>query len=411
MCTCITPALDPPPAAIADDVETIRAQINHALTTERQGDTERSFQIADQARAAAARLSYRPLHAEALVQVARALDGRQTADARTAAEALYFEALGIAEAVHHDQLAAVIWRRLVLLAIRMEAGTGQARERLSHLEEAVSQIGNCACGQAKLHHLRGEIHDRDGDHATAAAEKQRAIDAITSASGDHAELGSYYHALAKSLEQQGQLGQALGLYARAQQIAGQPGEIGASLPDRVELHMNHALALKRSGNLAGARAELEAAQAQLPAACRGASLNAGVLETFLSDVAYQAGDAAEALMHGRRARDIYRQIGAPDHRLAEAHTNIANAELKRRNFQDAVDAYQDALELRLQHLGEHHYQVGVNHGSLAEALVALARRDEATLHLEKAERILASVSPENREIQDWIQSIRGQLVS
>lgn len=410
MCTCITPGLEPPPATIARDVEAVRTQIHQALAAERRGETTLSLQVAGEARAAAERLSYLPVHAEALVQVARALDGKQTAEARSQAEALYFQALEIASAEHHHQLVAVIWRRLVLLAIRMDPETQQARERLKNLEDAVDQIGNCPCGQAKLHHLRGEILYRDGNYAAAVDEKQRAIDAIAAASGEQSDLSCYYHALAKSLEALGQIDRAISLYEQAREIASTATDDGGpSLPDLVELHMNYSLALKRKGNLQGARSELEAAQAKLRLARGDASLNAGVLETFLSDIAYQAGEAVKALDHGRKGLEIYQKVGAPKHRLAEAYTNIANAELKRRNFPKALVAYEAALALRLQHLGNDHYQVGVNHGSLAEALIALSRRDQATTHLREAERIFACASPGNQEIQDWIRSVREQL--
>jgi tetratricopeptide (TPR) repeat protein len=412
LCKCIPPNLEPPPTTIAHDVQVARAQIAEALAAERQGDIEKSLDLAREARAAADRLEYRPVQAEALVQIACALDGQQTAKARNEAEVLYFVALEVARAAGHDQLVAVIWRRLVLLAIRMDPGTRLARDRMKNLEEAVDRIGNCACRRARLHHLRGEIHYRDGHYADAADENARAIEAIAGTSDDQVDRSGYYHALAKCLDSQGHVDQALRLYEQAKQMAcGAANGVGPSLHDLAELHMNHGLALKRKGDLKGARSQLQAAQAKLPAACHNASLNAGVLRTFLSDVAYQEDDAAEALEHGREALEIYKQVGAPKHRLAEALTNIGNAELKRKNARAALAAYEAALDLRRPHLDNYHYQVGVNHGSIAETLMALSQHEAAADHLDEAERILLRVSPDNREVQDWLQSLRLRLSS
>lgn len=410
MCTCIPPSLEPPPATIAHGVETVRAQIDQALAAERRGDAEEAIDLARGARAAADHLGYAPVRAEALVQIARALDGQQTATARGEAEALYFDALEIARAVGHDPLVAVIWRRLVVLAIRMDPGTRLARDRMKNLEEAVARLGACACARAMLHHLRGEIHYRDGHYADAADESKRAIEESAGAPDQQAARIGYHQALAKSLEPQGHIDQAIGLYEQARQmIRGAAEGAGISLLDRVELHMNHGLALKRSGDLEGARAELKAAQAKLPRARAGASLTAGVLATFLSDLDYQAGNAAEALMHGREALEIYVHIGAPKHRLAEAYTNIGNAELKRKNAREALVAYQTALALRRPHLDNAHFQVGVNHGSLAETLIALAQHDAAAPHLDEAERILTRVAACPGEVGDWLQSLRLRL--
>jgi hypothetical protein len=53
--------------------------------------------------------------------------------------------------------------------------------------------------------------------------------------------------------------------------------------------------------------------------------------------------------------------------------------------------------------------VGVNHGSLAEILLALSQHDSAAAHLDEAERILTRISASNGEVQDWIQSLRLRL--
>src|SRR5262249_2087821 len=136
--------------------------------------------IAREASAAAGRIDYPPVHAEALVQTARALDAKQTAEARAEAERLYFEALDIAEAERHDELAGMTWTRLVLLA--KDSDTERAHAWWRRYEAAVRRLGDNAFEQAKLHHALGEIHYREGEYRKAADEHQLAITAISRAS-------------------------------------------------------------------------------------------------------------------------------------------------------------------------------------------------------------------------------------
>jgi eukaryotic-like serine/threonine-protein kinase len=400
--------LEPPPPAIASDVNAVRDQLTHALIKERLGHMDEALVIAREARMVAERLNYRPVHAEALVQIARALDAKQTADARREAEGLYFDALDIAEAERHDQLAAEIWYRLAQLAARMDDGTLQAHMWWRRAEAAIGRIGNSAHDRANLHYLLGEIYCRDSKYAEAAEEQKRAIDAVTDVHEYQLDLSSYYQALAKTLEPQGRLDEAASLYERAARI--DSDELGPSHPDVVEPRINYNIVLEKQGKLVAARAGLEAVLAAMPPSYQDASLDAGIVHTLLSDVSYYEGKLDDAIAHGHAALVIYERMGAPDYRRAEAYTNIANAELKRKNFAEALAVYQDVLSLRRRHLGDDHYQVGVTEGSIAEVLVELSRYDEAMAHIDEAERIFTHGSAHSLEIQAWILTVRGKAL-
>src|SRR5262249_16975511 len=147
------------------------------------------------------RLKYPAVHAEALVQIARALDGTQTAERRREAEGLYFQALDIAEATRHDQLVATIWTKLVVLALEMESGAQQALERWHRADAAVRRIGSSAYDAAQVHHLRGQIYFfRDSKYADAEREENAAIEAISDAPERLLELSRYRDALANAVE-------------------------------------------------------------------------------------------------------------------------------------------------------------------------------------------------------------------
>jgi tetratricopeptide (TPR) repeat protein len=192
-----------------------------------------------------------------------------------------------------------------------------------------------------------------------------------------------------------------------------PPDATAPPPDVIELQMNSGLVLNSEGDYTRARTLLETARGALEAARRKESLNAGVLYTLLSDVAYQQNNPDEALKHGEKALEIYGSIKAPDHRVAEAHTSIGNAEFKRKNLEGALAKYKEALALRQECLGSDHFQLGVNHGSIAETLAVSPGGDkaEAQDHLAKAKRILTLAVPGNQAVQQWIDAVEKKLAA
>jgi tetratricopeptide (TPR) repeat protein len=138
-------------------------------------------------------------------------------------------------------------------------------------------------------------------------------------------------------------------------------------------------------------------------------LDAGRLHSALSDLSYLEHKLDGAAAHARDSLQIYQRAGAPDTIVAEAYTNLGNVELERKNFAAAIAMYESALALRRPHLGADHYQIGVNEGSIADALVYLARYDEAMGHVREAERIFARGSAP-RVAQAWIGTVHGEVL-
>ena len=401
--------LEPPPAAIAHDVAAVREQLARALALENLGRTEESLTIARAARLVSERLPYPPVQAEALAQVARALDGRATAEARTESEVLYFQALDLAEAHRHDLLAAVIWNRLVRLATRMDPGTGQAHAWWRRNEAAVRRIGATAIEQARLHHLLSELDYRDGRYAEAVDEANRAITAIAGLANQELELSQYYDVLARALERQDRFDEAFGLREQALKIVGD--SLGASHPRLIKLQIGYGRALAKRGQPARARSVLEAALSSMPAKYRETSVDAAGLLGFLSELACAEGRLDDAATYGRESLRIYQSTTkASERHLAEAYVDLGNVELRRKHFAEALAMYSDALELRHPHLSRDHYQLGVNEGSIADALVGLARYDEAIVHVHEAERIFEHSAAEDRETRAWILTVHGEAL-
>ena len=393
-----------------EDVKAIQEWIAEALSGEFEGRIEDSVRLADQAYAAAQQAGERALQTRALVQKARALDCRQTAAERGASEDLYHQALDIAAQDGDAVQTAVIWRRLALLAIRMDPDTTRASTYYENHSITVAALPEGDPERARNHHLRSEIAYREANYVEAENYAGRAIESVTRASQQQqtqqVDPSPYQVALAKAIEAQGRIGDAIKVYERAQPSAGDP--LRRSHVDMITLLMNHGLALKKRGDVADARKMLSDALNKIPGEV-GQTLDAGIIHAFLSDLSYSEGQTDDAAFHAHEALKIYDAIGAPDHRKAEAWTNIANVAMKRGEFGAACDAYQHALDLRHDSLRAGHYQLGVNQGSLAEALVGLGRYSDAEPHASEAQRILAGPGY-NREALQWIDGVHTRVL-
>jgi tetratricopeptide (TPR) repeat protein len=397
---------EPPSPAIAGRVEAVERQLAEAATLERIGRFDEALAASRNASTIAERLSYPPVTAEVLVQTARALDGAKTAAARGEAEALYFQALDLAEAGRQDALAAAIWGRLVTLAVRMDPGTQQARAWWRRYAAAVSRTGGGGEEQRRVHHLLAEIEYRDGKFAEAEAQARTAIAALPDEAEAPLELSRYLDTLAKALESQNRHGEAFTRREHALHIA--TGVLGASHPEVIRLQANYGLTLRRRGELARARAVLEAALAGMPPRYRETSHDAALVYNFLSGVAGLEGRLDDAAALGRHGLEIARRAGVPDYRLAEAYTTLGAVELRRERFDAALELYTEARRFN-RALAEDDDAVGSNEGNLAEALAGLSRFDEALQHVRAAERVFERGAT-SRPRQGWILVVRGELL-
>jgi len=399
----------PPPEAVAK-IATIRDQLARALTLELLGRYEESLAIARDASAQARGLGYAPVYAEALAQTARALDGRGTAAAGAEAESLYFEALDIAEAERHDQLAARIWSRLVLLSVQLDADIKQAHAWWQRNAAAVRRIGDNAADQAELHHMRSELYHHENQYAQAAEQERRAIALIEHDPTHQLELSRYDDGLAKSLEFLDHGDEALRLNERSLAIA--TAALGAGHPKVIKLQLNYGWGLMKRKQYDHARSVLQAALASMPARDRDAHPDAARIQDFLSEVDYYEGQLDSAAEHARVSLQIYQRALSPDHvNCAAVYTDLANIEFKRRNFHDALAMYENALALRRRHLGDNNNWTSQSELNIAETLVELKRYDEAMPHLVEAERIYQRNSGHGRERQAWMLTVRGELLA
>src|SRR5690606_22998315 len=242
-----------------------------------------------------------------------------------------------------------IWHLLVRLAV--DGGKDQALAWWRRNEASVRRLGGDAYEQAKLHHIRGEIHYREGKYAQAADEQRRAIAAIERAPAHRLELSRYYDALARSLAPQDELDEAIRLHGQARAVAEEA--LGAGHPIVVTLQANHGLTLVQRGQLDRAGEVLEGALASMSARDRGSHRQAAKIHSFLSSRYYLAGQLDRAAEHGRASLEVHQRAGSADPDVAEVLMKLADLEFKRRAFDAALALYERARALR-RHL-EGHY--------------------------------------------------------
>jgi serine/threonine protein kinase/tetratricopeptide (TPR) repeat protein len=401
--------LAPPPVPVAAQVAAVRGQIARASALKLLGHYEESLAIARAASAMAERLGYPPVHAEALAQTARVLAVQGTAEARAEAERLNLAALDIAEAERHDQLAVEVWNQLVILAVSMDSSLAQAHAWWRRNAAAVHRLGDNAYEQAKLHHALGDIDYRESKYAQAADEQRRAITEIERVPAHRVELSLYYNALANALEALDDVDAGMRLHERALAIATEA--LGAGHLNVINMQADYGKALEQRRQFDRSRSVLENALDNMPARYRDTHVLAARIHLYLSDLAYSQGQLDRAAEHGRASLAIYQGTQSPDHVLfVLAYMRLANIEFKRRNFEGALDQYNNALVLQRRYLGDVH-GTGMCEGSIAETLVKLERYDDAMPHLKEAERIFDLGTGRQRTIQAWILTVHGEILA
>lgn len=398
-----------PAANARTKVAAIRDRLARAKTIELLGRYEDALTIARAAAADTEALGYPPVRAEALMQVARGLHGRDTADARAESERLYFDALDLAEAARHDPLVTEIWQDLVWLAVSRDPNTERARAWLRRGTAAARRISHSARDQAELHHLTAEVFYREGKYAEAASSERQAIEIVARAPSPQLALSRYKGALARSLDNLGQLDEARRLHEEALAIASET--YGASHLVAIRLQINQGRSLARQGQLDRARATLEDALHKVSSNGRDATPDAARIHGFLSELGYRRNDLANATEHARASLDIYQRALPGNHALlAEAYSNLGNIQVKRREFRAALVGYNQALTLRRRAFPNGSYATAINEANIAETLIELAQLDDAAQHLAEAERMASSGSGYQRETEAWMLVLRGELL-
>jgi tetratricopeptide (TPR) repeat protein len=333
----------PPSEALAQRAADIREQISRSRALGRAGKYEEGLAVVRTATATARELAYRPVLAEALVE----LGNREwrTGDLE-GAEASLDEALRVAEEARHDRAKASALYQLTWLLGYKQARYAEAL-RLARLgQAALARYGGDADLQSSLLGALGVAYDESGDPREAIQYHEQALEIARSHHGENSP------AMATALE-------------------------------------NLAISQKHNGDLESATKTQE----------RVLKIREDVLGPDHPAVAYSYTNLASAAMTKgewkrglelqQKALDILARTVGPMHEINIAPmSNVAIALNQLGRHDEAIATLQRALEIADATIGADHPAAAVARGTLGDALLSAGKIMEAQTELERALRDL-----------------------
>jgi hypothetical protein len=241
-------AVEPPPPMLASDVELLRRELTVVHTERMLGRFDDARARVDTVITAAVELDYPPLEAEARAELAKI--EREHGDGWRGA-ALYDEAIHLAQACHHDQLAAELLLERVEVSLYQLPGDHSVGLRLEQAGTALARANASDALRARWSFAAGRLAMAEQDHALA---RQRYTEALALAGDDAIERPYYLSALALVTASQAE---RLELRQRALELARE--QFGPAHPRTALPLYNHALELQAAGREVDAQAELQQA--------------------------------------------------------------------------------------------------------------------------------------------------------
>ena len=113
----------------------------------------------------------------------------------------------------------------------------------------------------------------------------------------------------------------------------------------------------------------------------------------------------------RAARDIYDKALAPedaDRAIPDGFLGVI--QYRRGQFDQSLQSYERALEIRRRILGEDHWRTALTRSNIGETLVELGRYDEALARFAEAARVIDDPSYENTTYKAFLHKGRGMAL-
>jgi tetratricopeptide (TPR) repeat protein len=440
----VKPPDDP---ALRDEVERLRAQLDQAQAAQLAGKYPSGVTIAADVAVAADAVGYRPLIAEARLQLGE-LHGR--ASDFPAADRELWASLWAAEAGRHDAAAAAAWTELVRSATK-QGRFADARRWAERAGAAVARLGDDPRAEARLINELGSLEYYDGHHAAAVEQYQRALELRRAALGpDHpdvaATLGNLGNALfgAKrsdeaiaALEQAlalreallgpdhpdvatalnnlgvvdknlGRVDKALAAYRRAREIWTRA--LGPDHPAILPVLLNLGALEHTRGEFLVAIALFEEALAAARVLPEDSPLRSSAAYNLTAVYLHRGDtDRAEALLRSELAR-LERIYGADDLHVAEVIALLGSVDALRERWDAARAWVTRAVELFERRLGPRHSQVGQQLAALALIEVELGRLADAEAHARRALEIGEATSAADDPQRGPVRAALGRVL-
>jgi tetratricopeptide (TPR) repeat protein/tRNA A-37 threonylcarbamoyl transferase component Bud32 len=383
-CEAVDPlaASVPPPAdaQVAARVEGLRASLSRARALRISGQYAAGLAVAAPVAAEARGLGYRPLEAEALLELGQ----QQAGFGNPEAEHTLKEAMWTADEVRLDEVRAEALVALTQLvaydAARVQDGHDWFRQARALLVRTRRQ-GRLL---AELESAHGLVYAAEGDAGAAETSQRNALIALEKVSSPESpEMAMVLRRLGNTLSEQGRHAEALTVYqhahaAFAQTLGAEHPRVGSSL-------VNLGTTLSALGRYAEAlvplRQGVEIVERSLSPRhpFRAMALDA------LGGALWRDGKTDEALTVLKRAVEAAERARGPEHPdVAGPSSTLGRVLVDAGRPAEALRHFERALRLREHALGAGHPELAVPLTGRGEALVNLGRAWEALAPLERA---------------------------
>ena len=397
--------VDPPPHNLAGHVAELRAHLQQAETDAVSGQYQRAAARAGELVGQAQQAGYRPVEAEAMAALGLALIHADQPQAVERGEQLLQRASHLAEAERHDTLIATVWNDLVLSAYRHHRTTERGRAWAERAFAAVERIGSPAALAVTARRYLALLEVRDGQ-LDKAEPMQR--EAVAMSRGTPAQVrATALQELGTTLRDQRRYEEAQHCYDQAMALLA--AAVDESHPAVLAVQLDIGLLAFRSGKLDRAEQVLDHVSASLCDVFGTGHRRCGHAHLQLAEVLRSQGrldQASEHVMHGLAA---YQRAYESDHpALAEVHIRLGALLYRRGEYQRALDEYRAAYALEVANKSADHVDAAYAQATVAEALWALGRFDEARAATEQIETALRAGDQWNDPLRAFVLSIRGR---
>ncbi|MEM7157979.1 MAG: tetratricopeptide repeat protein [Myxococcota bacterium] len=370
----------PPEAEDAAEVESIREGLAHARSALALGQLEASAQrlepLVERARATA----YGPLLAETLSTQGQVWGWQGRLEA---AEGRLLESLDLAEAHHHDELAAHAWQHLGWLALDRLRDPVRGRGWLRRARAAMLRVGRPPGLEADLLQHEGLLYRVEQRLDEAEAAQREALDLRREHRGDtHAKVISSRVSLANLMATRGELQPARDEYVAL--IEQQQRTLGPEHPDVGRLRFNVARVELDLGLHEAAAKNLDAAVSiygEVYGLDSSRLVEVLLLRSLVED---RRGQLAAALHWIGRARAIAEQSTDQQPTLASILTMTGTLEYRQGHWDRALESFQRALGLLEEQPEPSPFELAAARSNVGDALLELDRSAESLPYHQRA---------------------------
>ena len=324
------------------------------------------------------------------------------------AEAVLLEAAELAEANHHDELAADVWLDLMRLANQHELDPSRGAAWLPRARASQRRIGDPPARRVRVLYEQGFAHYLARDYAASERTYRAALALHEAVDGDLRLRGKLVAGLASTLEAAGQ--HAAARAAHEQADAATQAALGPDHPEVAAGHYNFATLLLVLGELDEAGSRLATALDIDTRALGPMHPMIGRIHVALVELAMRRGDFPLAIAHAQTATRIYRETLPDDDRSrVDAEVALGTARFYGGELEAALDAFLAARELQRRVPSPDPISLAVTACDIAETQTALARHDEASASFAEVDRLLARAPVRDRDLEARVLTGRANI--